>query len=77
MAEAPAVSLFPSSLARFLFFSIIVFFLGIRSGSLCEGESLISESKVTSVSTLISVSVSASLSCSASVFTSRRVLPVV
>ena len=38
MAEAPAVSLFPSSPARFLFLSIIDILIGIPSGSLCGGE---------------------------------------
>ena len=37
--EAPAVSLFPSSPARFLFLSIIDILIGIPSGSLCGGES--------------------------------------
>ena len=36
----PAISLFPSSPARFLFFSIIAIFIGIPSKSLCEGESV-------------------------------------
>ena len=36
--EAPAVSLFPSSPARFLFLSIIDILMGIPSGSLCGGE---------------------------------------
>ena len=39
MAEAPAVSLFPSFPARFLFLSIIDILMGIPSGSLCGGES--------------------------------------
>ena len=34
-----AFSLFPSSPARFLFFSIIAIFIEIPSGSLCRGES--------------------------------------
>ena len=37
--EAPAVSLFPSFPARFLFLSIIDILMGIPSGSLCGGES--------------------------------------
>ena len=36
--EAPAVSLFPSFPARFLFLSIIDILMGIPSGSLCGGE---------------------------------------
>ena len=36
--EAPAFSLFPSSPARFLIFSIIAIFIGIPSGSLCGGK---------------------------------------
>ena len=39
--EAPAVSLFPSFLARFLFLSIIDILMGIPSGSLCGGESVV------------------------------------
>ena len=46
MAEAPAVSLFPSSPARFLFLSIIDILMGIPSGSLCGGESLASKEKL-------------------------------
>ena len=37
--RAPAVSLFPSFPARFLFLSIIDILMGIPSGSLCVGES--------------------------------------
>ena len=37
--------LFPSSHARFLFFSIIAIFIGIPRGSLCGGESHKIESK--------------------------------
>ena len=42
--EAPAVSLFPSSPARFLFLSIIDILIGIPSGSLCGGERPASQS---------------------------------